>query len=566
MLEELRVTDLGIVEEITVGLGPGLSAITGETGAGKTLLVEALELLLGSRADAGLVRAGAVEARVEGRFVTPAGEEHVLARVLPADGRSRAYVDGRLATAGELATLGATLVDLHGQHAHQQLLAAVAQRNALDRYAGDGAEAALGVLRAARAEVRGLEAELAALGGDDRARAREADLLRFQLAEIDDAAIVDAEEDDVLRREEAVLADAAAIREALAGAYHAVEHNGLDALGSAAAALADRPVLGELRDRALALQAEVAELGHDLRVRADSISEDPSRLEIVRARRQLLRQLRRKYGEALADVLAYRAEVATRLTALEHHDEHAAQLQDRIATARARADAAAAELSERRRHAAGPLAEAVAVHLRDLAMPRAVFEVAVEPGELTDDGADQVTFLLAANVGEAPRPLARVASGGELARAMLALRLVGAEAPPTLVFDEVDAGIGGEAGTAVGRLLGVLGRGHQVLCVTHLAQVAAFADRQVVVEKVERGGRTVATARVVEGDARVHELSRMLAGVGESDHARRHAAELLAAAHPDAGTGTAAPGSRAGGGRDEAPLGGGRAPARAGRR
>jgi DNA repair protein RecN (Recombination protein N) len=533
VLVELRVTNLGIVDEITVELGPGLTAITGETGAGKTLLVEALELLLGSRADPGLVRDGAAEARVEGRFVGPDDEEHVLARVLPADGRSRAYIDGRLATAGELAAMGATLVDLHGQHAHQHLLAAAVQRATLDRFAGPPATDALAALRAARAEARGLRAELDALGGDDRARAREADLLRFQLAEIDEAGITDPAEDDALRAEEAVLADAVALREALATAYDQVEHRGLDALGTAVAALADRPALVELHDRTRAMQAELAELGRDLRVAADGVAEDPERLEALRSRRQLLRQLRRKYGESLAEVLQCASETRERLAQIEHHEEHAAALQARIAAAERAAADAAGRLHDVRCAAAGPLGAAVTAHLAELAMPRARVEVAVEPGELTDDGADVVTFLLAANAGEPARPLAKAASGGELARTMLALRLVTTDAPPTLVFDEVDAGIGGEAGTAVGRLLGVLGAQHQVLCVTHLAQVAAFADRQVVVEKVDRGGRTVATAAPVEADARVRELSRMLAGVGESDHARRHAAELLASARPD---------------------------------
>ena len=534
MLDELRVTNLGIVAEITVAFGPGLTAITGETGAGKTLLVEALELLLGSRADPGLVRDGADEARVEGRFVGPDGEEHVLARVLPADGRSRAYIDGRLATAAELAEIGATMVDLHGQHAHQRLLVAAVQRSTLDDYAGADASEALTALRAARTDERGLRAELDALGGDDRARAREADLLRFQIAEIDDAAITDPGEDDALRAEEAVLADAVAIREALDAAYHAVERGGLDALGEAVAALADRAPLAELHLRTKAMQAELAELSHDLRAAADAVSEDPARLEGLRARRHLLRQIRRKYGDSLADVLAYSVEVHQLLEQIEHHDEHAAEIQSRIADARARADAAARALRAARRAAAGPLAAAVTQHLRELAMPRAQIEVAVEPGEPTDDGADVVTFLLAANPGESARPLAKAASGGELARTMLALRLVSVDAPDTLVFDEVDAGIGGEAGTAVGRLLGLLGAHHQVLCVTHLAQVAAFADRQVVVEKVDQDGRTVTTAAPVDGDARVRELSRMLAGVGESDHARGHAAELLAAAHPGA--------------------------------
>jgi DNA repair protein RecN (Recombination protein N) len=528
VLRELRVVDLGIVEEVTITVGEGLTAITGETGAGKTLLVEALELLLGSRADPALVRDGATEARVEGRFETADGTEHVLARVLPADGRSRAYVDGRLATAAELAALGATLVDLHGQHAHQRLLAGPVQRATLDRFAGGDAADALGALRAARAEARAHREALAALGGDDRTRAREADLLRFQLAEIHEAAVVDPGEDDALRAEEDRLADAVGIRTGLEAAYHRITRDALDALGAAVADLGDGPGLAAYAERVRAAQAEVAELGSDLRHAADAVVDDPVRLEAVRARRALLRQIRRKYGESLAEVLAFAAEAQARLDLLEHHGERAAALEAAAAAADATALDAAHRLRAVRRAAAGPLAEAVTGHLHELAMPRARVEILVEPTDLGDDGADTVTFLLAANAGESARPLARAASGGELARTMLALRLVSAEAPGTLVFDEVDAGIGGEAGTAVGRLLAQLGCRTQVLCVTHLAQVAAHADHQVVVRKVEDRGRTVATAGVVEGEDRVGELSRMLAGVGGSDHARRHAAELLA--------------------------------------
>jgi DNA repair protein RecN (Recombination protein N) len=240
-----------------------------------------------------------------------------------------------------------------------------------------------------------------------------------------------------------------------------------------------------------------------------------------------LRELTRKYGETLADVRAYGVEAARRLADLESFEARASELETERETTRNRAASSAASLSRARLGAAGALAEAVTPHLRELAMPAAAFEVVVEQAEPTDDGADRVTFLLSANPGEPPRPLARVASGGELSRAMLAARVVLSEAPPTLVFDEIDAGIGGEAGAAVGRLLADLAGRHQVLVVTHLAQVAAFADAQVVVEKREQGKRTVASAQTVAGEERVRELSRMLAGVGESAHARSHAAELL---------------------------------------
>jgi DNA repair protein RecN (Recombination protein N) len=530
MLTELHVADLGIVADLTLVVGPGLAAITGETGAGKTLLVEALELLLGGRADATLIRDGAPEARVEGRFVdSVTGVETVLARVLPSEGRSRAYVDGRLATVGELSEIGARFVDLHGQHAHQSLLAQTVQRAALDRFAGPAATDPLAEHRAARADLRRIEDDLAALGGDERSRARELDLVRFQIGEIQAAGLHDDGEDVALEAEEALLADAIAHRDALTAAYGAVEGPGLDAVGAAAAALAGRTPFAELAERLRAAQAELADLGRELRVARDAVEDDPGRLESIRARRLLLRELTRKYGETLADVRAYEIEAAQRLAELEGYETRAAELELERDEARTRAARAATALSQARLAAAGALADAITPHLRQLAMPAAVFEVVVGRGEPSDDGADRVTFQLSANPGEPPRPLARVASGGELSRAMLAMRVVLSEAPPTLVFDEVDAGIGGEAGVAVGRLLADLAGRHQVLVVTHLAQVAAFADAQVVVEKREQGKRTVASAQTVAGEERVRELSRMLAGVGESAHARSHAAELLEA-------------------------------------
>lgn len=527
MLLELHVSDLGIVEDVTILVSPGMTAITGETGAGKTLLVEAIELLLGRRADTSLVRDGASEARVEGRFEADDGTEVVLARVLPVDGRTRAYVDGRLASVGELAHAGARLVDLHGQNTHQSLLAPGVQRRALDRYAGEPALVALADLRAAREDARTIDAELAALGGDERARARELDLLRFQISEIDAAELEDPGEEVTLEAEEALLADAVTHREALRDAFEALEGPATEGIGAAVRAIADRAPFVPLAERLRSTQAELADLERELRLASDSVSEDPTRLAEVRARRQRLRELCRKYGETITDVLAFADETRRRVEELEQAEARGVELDARRADADSRAAQAAARLSEARRRAAAPLAEAVTTHLRELAMPSALLDVTIEAAPLSEDGADDVTFLLAPNPGEPAKPLAKAASGGELSRAMLALRLVLSEAPPTLVFDEVDAGIGGEAGIAVGRLLADLGLRHQVLCVTHLAQVAAFADAQVVVEKREESGRTVAHASHVDGDGRVAELSRMLAGVGESAHAQSHAAELL---------------------------------------
>jgi DNA repair protein RecN (Recombination protein N) len=545
VLVELAVRDLGVIAELRLLLGPGMTAVTGETGAGKTMVVDAIELLVGGRADPVLVRTGADEAWVEGRFVRHSeagddgdaeGDEMVLARAIPRSGRSRAYIDGRLATAGELATAGAELVDLHGQHAHQSLLHPAAQRDALDRFG----HVDLRPLRAARDEIRAILDELGSMGGDERARARELDLLRYQVAEIDGAAVSGPDEDEALGRLEDELAGAAAHREAAAGAVVLLSGDGAatagvpdapasaaDAVGSALALVAGRTPFSGAEARLRAVAAELSDLAADLRTAGEVIDEDPERLAQVRERRQLLHDLRRKYGETLADVLDEGERLRARLAELEDHDRRAAELDARLMAARvAEADAAAAVASARRA-AAPSLAAAVQAHLAELAMPKAQVEVVVGG----DDPGDAVELRLAANPGTPPLPFAKVASGGELARTMLALRLVLTAAPPTLVFDEVDAGVGGAAAVAVGRSLARLaGQPHQVLVVTHLPQVAAYADAQVQVAKQSDEAATVARASVLDHPERVVELSRMLSGQPDSDAARVHAAELLATA------------------------------------
>jgi len=538
VLLELAVRDLGVIPDLRLTLSQGMSAVTGETGAGKTMVVDAIELLVGGRADPLLVRTGADEAWVEGRFLLRAedrdvvGEygddledvEVILARAIPRNGRSRAYVDGRLATVANLAEVGARLVDLHGQHAHQSLLSPAAQRAALDKFGGVDLEP----LEAARQAVKDIEAELAKLGGDERARAREIDLLRYQVEELEQAAIAGPDEDEQLAAEEEVLADASAHREAAAVATAALTDEGgaTDPLGAAIAAIAGRVPFEAQEQRLRALAAELADVAVEVRGAAEAIDDDPARLEALRERRTLLFDLRRKYGETLADVLAEWEQLGARLAELEDHDRRAAQLDAALADAqRAYADAAAT-VALARRAAAPKLAEAVEANLRELAMPNARLDVRVE-GE---DPGDDVVFLLAANPGTEPAPLSKVASGGELARAMLALRLVLTAAPPTLVFDEVDAGIGGSAADAVGRALAKMARGHQVLVVTHLPQVAAYADAHVQVAKTSDEHATVSKATVLAHEDRVVELSRMLSGQPDSDTARRHAEELLATA------------------------------------
>jgi len=529
MLSELHIENLGVIERLDLVLESGLTALTGETGAGKTMLVEAIELLVGGRADSTVVRHGASEARVEGRFVGRDGVEHILSRVVPADGRSRAYVDGRPATVSSLSEIAGRMVDLHGQHAHQSLLSVATQRSALDEF-GD---VDLGALQAARARLTEIDAGLAALGGDERLRAREIDLLRFQVSELDAAGVVDPDEDADLDVEESTLSDAAAHRDAGYLANDALSGDGgaREALSEALASIDGRAPFSAVATRLREAQVELDDVAHIVRDLAEGIDQSPERLDDVRDRRQVLATLRRKYGDDLAAVMAFHAEADDRLRELESYDERAAALDVERVEALEHERAASVAVGAARRAAAAPLAAAVQESLRVLAMPDAA--VAIEVGEHADDHpGDRVQFLLAANPGAPLLPLTRVASGGELARAMLALRLVlsdagGADsATETLVFDEVDAGIGGSAAQAVGDALAGLARHHQVLVVTHLAQVAASADAQISVSKTVRKGATFAAATRLADGARVDEVARMLSG-SSSESARRHAAELL---------------------------------------
>lgn len=567
MLVELRVSHLGVIEDQAVLLGPGLNALTGETGAGKTLLVDAITLLTGGGADPALVAPGAAEARVEGRFVVPAGwataagagpqgveaatpetegatpdggvegeggaeAEVVLCRVVPASGRSRAYIDGRMVSSAVLAETGRRLIDIHGQNAHQTLLSPAAQRRYLDR----AADVDTASVAAARRRVREITRELDTMGGDPPARARQIDLLDYQLTEIDKAGIDRPDEDDDLVREEELLADSSGlieaaqrIREGLSGDDGVIER-----LGPVAAITAGRPALADLRSRLIAAQEELSDVAASARQLAESVDADPERLAIIGERRRVLTEMRRKYGPSLADVIEYRERRRAELEDLASHEERAVALNEQLATARDTLGRALRRAHRQRLDAAPALASAVEKRLQELAMPRARFGI-----EVGADPADEaVTWVLSANPGQALQPLAKVASGGELARAMLASRLVmgpgrgDADSPGTLVFDEVDAGIGGEAALAVGRALAALGRSHQVLVVTHLAQVAAFASSHLSVTKTVVAGpegreRTVATATEVGGRERVVELARMLSGRPDSESALTHAAELL---------------------------------------
>ncbi|HUG00038.1 MAG TPA: DNA repair protein RecN, partial [Ilumatobacter sp.] len=518
MLTELHIENLGVIERASLVFTTGMTALTGETGAGKTMLVEAIELLVGGRADASVVRTGAAEARVDGRLFVPRHDgsdgvdEVVLSRVVPVDGRSRAYVNGRPATVANLAEVASGVIDLHGQHAHQGLLSTATQRAALDRFGA----VELNQLRAARARVAEVDAELATLGGDERARAREIDLLRFQVAELDAAHVVSADEDALLATEESTLADAVAHREAGEGAVEALRTDGgaSDRIAAALGCLGDREPYVDLVQRLAGVAAELDDISAELRDLSERIDEDPERLAEIRERRQSLVDLRRKYGADLGEVMVFHAAAEVRLRELEQYDRRAAELDGQREAAYRAAEHEAGIVGERRRAVAPLLAEAVQVRLRELAMPHASIDISVGREHAHDPG-DDVTFLLAANPGSPPLPLSKVASGGELARAMLALRLVlsgeGGRGASALVFDEVDAGIGGAAAVAVGRALADLSVHHQVLVVTHLPQVAAHASQQLVVAKHVTGDATFTDVTPVAGDDRVAEVARMLA-------------------------------------------------------
>ena len=568
MLAELRIRDLGVIDDARLEVSAGLNVLTGETGAGKTMVVDALALLLGGRADPGAVRAGRPAALVEGRLRTgddrqvaaalaSAGVddedgEVVVARQVLVEGRSRAQLQGRMATVAAVADIVRPLVEVHGQHEFQDLLRPGVQRDLLDRYAGEAVLVPRSAFAAGWRRLRAVTRELDDLTARTREREREIDLLRHQLDEID-AAQVRVGESAELTAEAERLANAEALQQAAALAHQLLEDDedtgAATALGAAARAVHgpgghDR-ALAELAGRAQSLAAEVGDLASSLRAYAEAVLVDPGRLEEVNLRMALLRDLERKYGDGEEAVLAFAGKAAARLAELEGGTLRSEALEAEAAELRHELAGTGAALTAARRQAADRLGEALRVELADLAMPSAQVVVAVEqdPDDdglevggrclaATEDGLDRVDIRLAAHPGAPLRPLGRAASGGELSRVMLALRVVlaGVDRTPTLVFDEVDAGVGGRTAAAVGRRLAQLARRHQVLVVTHLPQIAAHADRHFTVEKHSADGTTSTDLRLLDDAGRVGELSRMLAGMEGSGLAQAHAEELLAAA------------------------------------
>ncbi|WP_166026030.1 DNA repair protein RecN [Streptomyces chilikensis] len=565
----MRIRSLGVIDDAVVELSPGFTAVTGETGAGKTMVVTSLGLLLGGRADPALVRIGAKSAVVEGRITLPADAPAVIraeeagaeldegalliSRTVSAEGRSRAHLGGRGVPVGLLAELADELVAVHGQTDQQGLLKHNRQRQALDRYAGAAVAGPLEKYTDAYRRLRAVSAELEEITTRARERAQEADLLRYGLEEIN-AVEPRQGEDAELAAEAQRLGHAEALAQAATAAHAALAGDPEDLEGVDAGSLVSgaRRALEAVRshDAALAALADrvgeigilLADVSVELAGYADGLDADPIRLAAVEERRAALTQLTRKYGEDVAAVLAWAEQSAARLTELEGDDDRVGELTAERDALRAELGSLAQQLTEARTEAAERFAAAVTEELASLAMPHARVSFAVRQTEDPEGvevggrtvaygptGADEVELLLAPHPGAPPRPIAKGASGGELSRVMLAVEVVfaGTDPVPTYLFDEVDAGVGGKAAVEIGRRLARLARTAQVVVVTHLPQVAAFADRQLLVEKTSDGSVTRSGVKVLEGEDRIRELSRMMAGQEDSETARAHAEELL---------------------------------------
>jgi DNA repair protein RecN (Recombination protein N) len=552
MLREVRIKNFAVIETVTVPFARGLNVLTGETGTGKSILVDAILLVCGARAQADVIRTDADTAWVEAVFdveglrpvaaaldeagLAAEGAELVVRRELARVGRHRAFVNDSPVTVGLLERLGDELVEVHGQHEHQRLLEPTRQLDVLDRFAGvENAQAEVAALFARYREVR---QDLDHLRGAERDRAQREDLLRFQLSELDAARIRPGEEEE-LRAERRRLQHAERLTKGL-GEAAALLLDDPDAaavrLDRAARLLRD---LGRL-DPAFAAPAEwldvastqVEEAVLAIRTLRRTIDAEPGRLEAIDDRLDALSRLERKYGDTEAAMIAYRDQASQELERLERHEQILTASERRAADLRAALMAGAGALSEKRVAAAARLSGLVQREIRALGMDRARFEMVPERGsedEVSARGLDRVESRFSANPGEELRPLTRIASGGELSRTMLAIQAVLAanDRIPTMVFDEVDTGIGGRVANVVAEKLAAVGRGRQVLCVTHLPPIAARAQHHLHVSKTVRGGRTRATVSVLTGPERIEEIARMLGGDAPSDTARRHARELL---------------------------------------
>ncbi len=554
MLQELDIESYAVVDRLRVAFRPGLNLLTGETGSGKSIVVDSLALLFGSRASTDVVRSGARRARVSGRFDAPRGEdalarlaesgidrdgdELIVERQVLAGGKSRAYVNGSPATLGLLRDLAPHLGDIHGQHDQQTLLSPAHQLTLLDQFAGTVSETA--ALRAVHRRWRSASEALDRLKGGEQERLRRIDLLRYQVREIRDAG-VQGGEDAELARERDRLANAERLRECGFHAYDALYDSSASAtsqIKSAASSLSSVAsyderlgrLVGSLEDA----RSIVDDVAFDLRAYLENLEANPERQDEVEGRLALLEKLKRKYGPSLGDVLDYASNSEKELAALDRSDLDVERFQLELDAGAADYAGRSSELSCRRREAADTLSDRTESELRDLALGRARFRIGVEKlGSWGANGVDRVAILFSANSGQVPRPLGQGASGGELSRVALALKTCledHAESGPyrrALVFDEIDTGVGGSVAEAIGRRLKRLSEGSQILCVTHLPQIACFADAHYHVAKADEAGRTTATVAELTDTQRVQELARMLSGTEVTAAAMENARQLL---------------------------------------
>jgi DNA repair protein RecN (Recombination protein N) len=561
VLRELRIENLLLIERAELRLGEGLNAITGETGAGKTVLAHSLDLLMGGKAKSQIVRPGAEEAWVEGVFDLPEGllgepemseiaerlpegaEEVVLGRRVSASGRTSAFVAGRAASAGDLKLLGGRLLAFYGQHEHRKLTISSAQMEVLDGFAGTEHLEVRRCYREAHRERGRLAAELAGLRERDGSRERDLDLFRYELSEIEDVAPDPAEEAELAAERER-LRHAEGLREAAAGAHAGIAGADEDG-GGAASALAQAeallqgaggvdPGLDSISERIGDLAVELGDVASELRDYAAGIEADPGRLAAVEERLDSLDRLKRKHGGNVESVLTHAERCRAEIQRLESSEERTAEAEAALGEAERRREETGERLSRGRARAAGPLEKKVAKELEGLAMPGATLEVVLEPHPegFGAGGCETVELRVAPNPGIEPAPLRDAASGGELSRVMLALSGLGeGGGAGILVFDEIDAGIGGNTARVVGERLRALGEGRQVVCITHLPQVASLAATHFRLEKDVAGERATATVQRLDGEGVVEEIRRMLGGASDADEAAtRHARELLAAA------------------------------------
>lgn len=554
MLETLRIRNYALIDDLEVVFREQFNVLTGETGAGKSIIVGALNLVLGARASSEVVRTGCKSAKIDAVFrladvssrLAEILDEHalelerdelLLSRIVSAEGRSRAYAAGSLISVSVLSRIGDELVDMHGQHEHQSLLKADRQLDLLDGHARTAADAAS--LAEQVAELRAITTQIEVLESDDRERTRRVDFLKFEVKEIDDVGPVAGEEEDLQTRRN-LIANAEKVFSIASAAHRRLSEaddsaSALDTVGGAVRDLEELATVDErfsdLSDQARRVYTEIESIAEEVRGYTTEVEFNPQELDEINLRLTKLGQLKRKYGDTVEAILAYLEKAREEICGFENRDRRLAELEIQKAEALKRAMAGAKALSKRRQRAARELDKNVASALRELGMEGAKFETQIATADLTSTGVDRVGFYLSANPGESLKPLRQVASGGEVSRIMLALKVVFANADmiPTLIFDEIDAGVGGAVATKVADKLAELAKFHQTICITHLPQIAAAAATHYHVWKATKDGTTATGVARVEDDARVNELARLLDG-SLTEVSRNHARALLAKA------------------------------------